>query len=202
MQFKEFIQKLKELVGSVDATETTSATATAGKTFSEADLEALKKQAAEDAAKAEREKVTAEFAEKDRQARQVARRGEISSWCEAKVKEGKLTPAMIKFGVPEFMMAFAEKEDVIEFGEAKEKATLYDRFKTFIETEIPKVITFGEVATRDKDTGGQGNAGEKLANITRQKMKDNKDMSYGAAFAEAQQENPDLAREYAAEIRS
>jgi len=123
------------------------------------------------------------------------------------VKEGKLTPALVKFGVPEMLAAFAEKEDVVEFGEEKTKATLYDRFTALIETELPKVlpkgvlITFDEVAGRDKDTGGAGGDGGKLDQLTRQKMAANKDLTYSAAFAEVQRENPDLARQYAAEFK-
>jgi len=198
MNFKEFTQKLKDLVAGVDAVD--PGTAPAGKTFSEADLSAQTKQAADAAAKAEREKVTAEFAEKERTARQDARRREIASWCDTQVKEGKMTPAMVKFGVPEFMAAFAEKDDMIEFGESKEKATLYDRFKTFFETELPKVVEFKEIATRGKDAGGQGGAGAKLAGLVQQRLKDNKELTYSAAFSEVQRENPDLAREYAAEF--
>lgn len=189
MNFKEFIQKLKDLVAGADAADS-------GKTFSEAELEAAKKQAAE----AEREKTATEFAERERTARQHARKQEISSWCESMVKTGKMTPAMVKFGMPEFMAAFAEKVDVIEFGETKEKATLYDRFKTFFETELPKVVEFKEVATRDKDTGGQGQAGTKVEALIQVKLKDNKALTYGAAFSEVQRENPDLVREYQQEL--
>lgn len=192
MNFKEFIQKLKDLVAGVDAADSSQA----GKTFSEADLDAARTQAAE----AERQKVASEFAERERTARQDARKREISSWCESMVKAGKMTPAMVKFGITEFMTAFSEKEDVIEFGEAKEKATLYDRFKAFFETELPKVVEFKEVATRDKDTGGQGAAGSKVEALIQVKMKDKKDLAYGSAFAEVQRENPDLIREYQQEL--
>ena len=198
MNFKEFIQKLKELVAGVEPTTQTDPPA--GKTFSEADIEAAKRQAADEAARKEREKVAAEFAEQAKKTRQEARGREISSWCESMVKEGKMTPAMVKFGIPEMLHAFAERDDVIEFGETKDKATLYDRFKTLFETELPKVVEFKEVATRDKDTGGQGQAGSKVEALIQAKMKDNKDLPYGSAFAEVQRENPDLVREYQQEI--
>jgi len=198
MNFKEFIQKLKELVAGVEPTTQTDPPA--GKTFSEADIEAARRQAADEAARTEREKVAAEFAEQAKKTRQEARGREISSWCESMVKEGKMTPAMVKFGIPEMLHAFAEREDVIEFGETKDKATLYDRFKTLFETELPKVVEFKEVATRDKDTGGLGQAGSKVEALIQAKMKDNKDLPYGSAFAEVQRENPDLAREYQQEI--
>jgi ribosomal protein L12E/L44/L45/RPP1/RPP2 len=192
MDFKELIQKMKDLLA--------SAAPAASGTFSEADLEAAKQKAADEAARKEREKVAAEFAERDRVARQDARKKEIAVWCDSMVKDGRLTPAMVKFGVPEMLLAFAEKEDVIEFGEAKEKATLFDRFKTLWEKEIPRVVTFGEVATRRKDAGDQGKAAEKVEALIQDKRKANKDLGYAAAFAEVQKENPDLAREYQQEI--
>ena len=197
MTFKEFVQKLKDLVSNMEIDE---GAPPAGRSFSEADIEKAKKEAAEAAAKAEREKVITEFNEKERQTRQEARRREISSWCESMVKEGKMTPAMVKFGVPEMLHAFAEREDVIEFGEMKDKATLYDRFKALFETEMPKVVEFKEVATRDKDTGGHGQAGSKVEALIKAKMHDNKELPYGLAFAEVQRENPDLVREYQQEI--
>lgn len=147
MNFKEFIQKLKDLVAGVEPAVITPPA------FSEADLAAAKKQAADEAARAERERVVAEFAETAQKTRQEARGREISTWCDSMVAQGKMTPAWVKYGVPEMLAAFAESEDVIEFGETKEKSTLYDRFKTFFETQMPKVIEFGEVATREKDTG-------------------------------------------------
>jgi len=198
MNFKEFIQKLKDLVAGVETAA--QADPPAGRTFSEADVEAARKQAAEEAAKAEREKAAAEFAEKERTARKEARGREIASWCDAMVAQGRMTPAMVKFGVPEMLAAFAEREEVVEFGETKDKATLYDRFKALFETELPKVVEFREVASRDKDTGGQGQAGSKVEALIQAKMKADKDLSYGSAFAEVQRENPDLVREYQQEI--
>lgn len=198
-QFKEFIQKLKDLLSGIEGQV---ADPPAGKTFSEADIEAARKQAAEEAAQKEREKVTAEFAERERTARENARRAEISSWCDSMIKAGKMTPAWLKFGVPDMMLAFAGMEGEIEFGEGdgKAKATLYDRFKAFIETEIPKVVEFKEIATRDKDTGGKGTAGAQLETLVARKMEADKNLTYSAAFAEVQRENPDLAREYHQEI--
>jgi len=199
MQFKEFIQKLKDLLTGIEGQVTDPP---AGKAFSEADLETARKQAAEEAAKAERDKVTAEFAEKERTARQAARKAEISGWCESMIKAGKMTPAMVKFGVPDMMLAFAGMEGEIEFdeGDGKVKATLFDRFKGLFETELPKVVEFKEIATRDKDTGGKGDAGPRLEALVAKKMEADKNLTYSAAFAEVQRENPDLAREYIQEI--
>jgi hypothetical protein len=145
MKFAEFMQKLKELVAGV---ETPGADPGPGRQFSEADVEAIRKGAAELAAAEERKKAAAEFAEKERTSRQEARRREIASWCDTMVAQGKMTPAMVKFGVPQMLSAFAEKEDAVEFGEGdgKVQATLYERFKELFEKEMPKVVVFGEVA--------------------------------------------------------
>lgn len=165
----------------------------------------LKKQAAEfsekiEAAKKEaREKASAEFAETGRQARQGALRKEIMAWMGQMIKDGKLTPGIVKYGLPEMLEFMAASEDMIEFGEGKEKTTMYDRLKGLFETQLPKMIEFGEVATRGKDAGA-GAAGEKLSQLTQGKMKEIPTLSYGAAFAEVQKENPELALEYTQEI--
>jgi hypothetical protein len=85
---------------------------------------------------------------------------------------------------------------VIEFSEGVKKSAL-DGIKDFL-TELPKVVTFKEVTPKD-GPGAGGNAGEKLSALTRKRMEDNK-LGYSAAFAEVSKENPDLAREYLAEI--
>ena len=198
MLFKEFLQKLKDLITAAD----TIAPDTSGtKTFSETDVATA---VANERSKVEteiRQKMEKEFAEKNRLDLINARKQGISGWCEAMVGAGKMTPAMIKYGMPEFLMAFAEREDVIEFGETKEKATLFDRFKGFFETELPRLVEFKEVATRDKDAGGTGGAGSKVEALIQEKMKADKNLTYSAAFSEVQREKPDLALEYAQEIR-
>ena len=159
-------------------------------TFSEADLERAKKEAADEAARKERERVTAEFAEKERRGLQDRRRAEISSWCGGMVSQGRLTPALVQFGVPEMLAAFAEKEEAIEFGEAKQKATLYDRFKALFETELPKLVEFGEIATRDRDIGDDGNREKLIAGF----MEKNKEKTYKEAVLAVSKEHPDLFR--------
>lgn len=163
--------------------------------FSEADIEKIKLEAE----KKGRDAACAEFAEQQKQARRAALKTEIAAFCEALIKAGKITPATVAFGLPEILFSLAESDDQIEFGEKKEKATAFDRIKALLESATP-LIQFNEVATRDKDTGGAGSAGEKLDKLTRDKIAANKDLSYSAAFAEAQKENPELAKEYQSEI--
>jgi hypothetical protein len=188
MKFKEWFKGVMEKV-MAEIPDDGPPVPAAG-TFSEADLERAKKEAADEAARKERERVTAEFAEKERRGLRDRRRAEISSWCEGMVSQGRLTPALVQFGVPEMLAAFAEKEEAIEFGEAKQKATLHDRFKALFETELPKLLEFGEIATRDRDIGDDGNR-EKLIAVF---MEKNKEKTYKEAVLAVSKEHPDLFR--------
>jgi hypothetical protein len=88
----------------------------------------------------------------------------------------------------------------MEFAEGAEgKKSQLEFMKSFL-AELNKVIEYSEIATRKQDTGGQGDAGNKLEALTREKMEAKK-LSYSTAFAEAQMENPELAQEYASELR-
>lgn len=150
------------------------------RTFTEADLEAVRQE--------ERRKVEAEFTEK-------AFTEEVSSWSDRLLREGKIIPAWIKMGFKEFALGL-DREEAYEFAEEgyeRGQITRFQWFKDFIE-ELPKVITFGETATRDTDFQG-GEASEKLARLTEEKMKENEGMSYSEAFTQIQNEHPDLARE-------
>jgi hypothetical protein len=170
------------------------------KQFSEADVEQIKNEALATGIKQGKDTAAAEFAEQQKEAHAKLRKQEITSFCEAQLKDGKLIPAWIKLGLSEFMNSL-DAETVIEFaeGEAGKKSQL-DFMKAFL-AEIPKVASFSEIATRGKDLGAGGTtAGEKLAIIVNKKMIDNKELTYSAAFAEAQLENADLAAEYQAEI--
>lgn len=177
-----------------DAPEGAAATS-----FSEADIEAAKKEAAE----TEREKVEAEFAEKDRKAARKAREGEVSAWCDQMVEKGRLTPALVKYGVKEILSFLARSDDVIEFGEGdgKEKVTAFDRLKGMFEAELPKLVNFGEIAKRDEHQAGEGGAADKLDALVKKKMAENKDLDYRTAFSEVQVEHPDLLLEYQNESR-
>ena len=193
--FNELLAKMPDDGPAAQASSTAAATVE-GK-FSEADIEKAK----QEAARLERDKVTAEFAEQARKNRREALKSEISAFCEQLINQGKILPATVKFGLPEILFALSESENQIEFGETKEKATAYDRMKALLENANP-LVSFGEVATREKDAGVQtGQAGLKLAALVDAKMKSDKALTHSAAFAEAQRENPDLAREYMAELQ-
>lgn len=166
------------------------------KTFTEADIEAARKEAAA----AEREKADAEFAEKAQQAQRAARGEAIAAWCDKSLAEGKIAPAWIKSGIKQFCERM-DAETELQFGEqADQKATPLAWFQKFIE-ELPRLVDFSEIAKRGKNMGA-GDAAGKLDALVKQKMAADKEVSYSAAFAEAQAEHPDLARELSAEVEA
>ena len=191
MDFLKFWKKETEKIPAVDGNVIPEPARESGKTFSETDIEKAKK----DAADAEREKVTAEFVEKQLTAKREARNGEISTWCDTLVEEGKVIPAWVKMGLKEFCLKL-DAEDEVEFSE-ENKATALEWFKSFVD-ELPKVVEFKELAKRGDDVSGD--AGGKLELLVKKKMGEDKTLAYGAAFSEVQRENPELAREYQQEL--
>jgi len=165
------------------------------KQFSEADVERI----TAEAKALGKQEAEAEFAETQRKERATAVKAAIAAFCEARKQEGKLLPAWEKLGLQEFL-ASLDAEEAISFAEGTAKRTRLDFMREFL-AELDKVIEFGEIAKRSKDTGGAGAAGEKLEALTRAKMKANKDLDYVKAFAEAQTENPELTQEYVSEMK-
>lgn len=171
--------------------------------FTEADVQARvnaeKEKAYAEAEKERKERI--EFQEKLRTIETKARKDEIASFCESLCKEGKLTPALRKIIEPIMIAVSSVRTEPVEvqFAEGIIKPAL-DGIKDFL-TELPKVVNFKEVAGDDKLGPGSGaTAAEKLSALTKKKMDENKDLSFGAAFIEAQRENPELAKEYQTEI--
>jgi cation transport regulator ChaB len=168
------------------------------RSFTEAELKAKEEAAAEKARKEEKERVEKEFAEKQKKEAGEKIKAEITEFIEAASKDGKLLPAWQKLGIAAFMESLDHADDH-QFAEEGDKQTQYAWFKHFLE-ELPKVVTFKEVAGRDKDVGTQG-AGEKLDALTKKKMTEDKDLKYSEAFEKVQEENPELANKYAQEVR-
>jgi hypothetical protein len=111
-----------------------------------------------------------------------------------------LTPAWVKFGLPELLFMAGQTEGELEFGEEKTKADPLARWKEFFEKQLPVVVSFKEIASRDKDAGA-GSAGEKLSALANKESEADKNLSFSQALTLAQTKNPDLAREYAQELR-
>lgn len=171
--------------------------------FTEADLQAKVKEAKDFAFADTQKKVEVEVKAKEEAEKKLkeieikGRKDAIASFCEGLCKEGKLTPALRKIIEP-VMIAVSEIPDQIEFSEGVKKTRL-EGIKDFL-TELSKVITFRELVPRE-GPGSGGNAGDKLSALIKKKMEKNKDLSYGAAFAEVQKENPELATDLLEEIR-
>ena len=162
------------------------------KAFSEAEVKVRE----EEAAKKAKERVEQEFAERGKKEKRESRQTETKSFCDHLLKDGKIIPAWNKLGLVEFMVSL-DGEEEIQFAEGAKKSRL-EWMKSFL-GELPKVINFKEIATRDKDAGAKS-AAEKLSVLTRKKMDEKKDLTYTVAFSEVQRENPDLAKEYQREI--
>jgi hypothetical protein len=197
-KFKEFLSGLKTLI--VGA-EKDLPGESPGSKFTEVDLAAAEKRGKDLAFAEAQKKIEVEVKAKDEAQKKLkeieikARKDEIHSFCEGLAKEGKIIPAWMKAGIEEFLFNLDTGES-IKFAEGQEKSRS-QWFKDFI-TELPKVVTFKEVARDDGSKGGT--ASEKLMALTEKKMKEKKDLSFSVAFAEVQKENIELAEEYLLEI--
>jgi len=191
MNFKEWLKGI--FTKAVDAMPDGDLQPPAPQTFSEAEVRAREAEAVKRA----KEEKDREFAEQKKREAKERRAGEVKSFCEMLLKEGKIIPAWMKSGLQEFLTSL-DGEESLEFDEKKEKASRLEWMKNFL-SKLPEVVNFREIAKRDE--AFSGNAGEKLNQLVREKMEKKKDLSYNQAFSEVQIENPDLAREYQEEIR-
>lgn len=186
MDMKEFVEALKFWKSEIaEATPEPKKDETVS--FTEADIENAKKEAAT----AERERLTLEFAESAAKTKQEARHATITAEVTQLIAAGKAIPAWVKGGLVEFMAGLDAATD-IQFAEGAKQNQL-DWFRAFL-AGLPKVIEFGEKAK--SDGSGTGDPGGKLEAMIAKKRTENKALSYSAAFAEVQLENPDLVNEY------
>jgi hypothetical protein len=128
-------------------------------------------------------------------------RAEFAAFCDSDEMKEKITPAM-KPAVLDFMEILSGVESY-EFaeGDGKVRKSPAEAFKGFLKA-LPKQVDFSEVATKGKATDkGASSAEMQLDTKAREKMTANKELSYSAAFAETQKENPELAREYSLELK-
>lgn len=129
-------------------------------------------------------------------------RAEFTSFCDDLVDGGTMTPAQASLAV-DFMEILADQPEH-EFAEGEDKKAKkapLEAFKTFLKT-LPTQVQFGEHATKGRASGTvQGSAAEKIEAHISEKRAADKTLSYGEALTAVQREYPDLAREYAEEIR-
>jgi len=126
-------------------------------------------------------------------------KGKITAFVEAGITAGTFLPAWKEQGIPAVLEQLLLQETEITFAEGK-KANPGDILLAFF-GELPKVVTLQEIAGRKKDDPalGAGSAGEKLDALVRKHMQDHK-TNYNVAFIETQKAQPELAKEYAAEV--
>jgi len=182
--------------------------------FSEAEVkrqvaEATKK--AKDEGVAEGKKaVAAEFSEQRKALKKTELDGYVNGLIAGDGKKGRALVAAKKAGLVEFMATLSDEEETIEFTEGEgDKAKAVKKsplaaMKAILET-LPADITYSEVATKDKDAGDTGNAGEKLSTLARGKQdkarEGGKEISFRDAFDAVQLENTELAQEYLSELQ-
>lgn len=161
--------------------------------FSEADMETAKKQAAKEAAEAERAKVILEFAESNKAAQRTAHVATIAAEVDQMIAQGKAIPAWKKAGIVEFMAGLDSETDYqFSEGEGGNKKQV-EWFKAFL-ADLPKVVEFSEIASR-KTGVTAGGAEDRISALVDKKLSDNKRMTYADALLSVQIENPELAFE-------
>lgn len=89
------------------------------KSFTEADIEAAKKQAAEEAKAAAKAEAEANFAEQQKSAAAEQRKKDIAAWVDERVKAGKIPPAWKDAGLCSFMERL-DAGEAIQFAEGDE----------------------------------------------------------------------------------
>ena len=97
-------------------------------------------------------------AEADKQKQAAAKRhADNVAYAEQLIGDGKLAPKH-KDAVVAFL-DFSEADTSLEFGEGDTKQPLATAFKSFL-GDLPKVVEFGEHATKDKAAGTQESVAE------------------------------------------
>jgi len=162
--------------------------------FSEADIEAARKEAADQAAKAERERLTLEFAEKAKADAQASRIEAAKKRVGTLIATGKVPPAWAKAGLAAFVSSLDSATE-IQFGEAADKKTTPQEFFMGLLEDLPQLVTFKEVATRNIDVTG-GDPAAKIEALIQGKLAANTALSYAEALTAVQKENMELIQEF------
>mgnify|MGYP001588256224 CR=1 FL=1 len=124
------------------------------------------------------------------------RKDEIKSFCEGLCKDGKLTPAMMKYGMgmTNFLEAISGIETAYEFCEPKEgkKLTPAEHIKAFMAC-FKKQIEFGEFAGNDKDIPrGNDKRDAAIRDYQEKNKKDGVEITYRDAVLAVSKEQPEL----------
>ena len=144
---------------------------------------------------AEKARLKAE-GEKLEKAKGERMKDEIKSFCEGLCKEGRLTPAMMKYGMgmTNFLEAISGIETAYEFCEPQEgkKLTPAEHMKGFLAC-FKKQIEFGEFAGNDKDIPrGNDKRDAAIRNYQEKNKKDGVEITYKDAVLAVSKEQPEL----------
>ena len=145
--------------------------------------------------KAESDRLKAE-GEKLEKAKGERRKEDIASFCEELCKEGKLTPAMSKYGMgmANFLESISGIETTYEFCEPKEgkKLTPVEHIKGFM-SSFKKQIEFGEFAGADKDIPrGNDKREAAIRDYQEKNKKDGAEITYKEAVLVVSKAQPEL----------
>jgi hypothetical protein len=148
--FQEFIDAAKAVFSKDKPAGPTGQPEKTPASFSEADLEKARNEAAETARKQEREKIEAEFADQQATAQAEARKAAIKKRVDALVKNKKISPAYAEQELTPILMA-ADTGAEIEFGlgETKQKGSPAEAMLFRLEQQ-PENPIFTEFAVTDK----------------------------------------------------
>jgi len=128
------------------------------------------------------------------------RKTDFNTYCDGLVRDGKLTPAQKVLAVDFMEILSGNAEYEFTEGDGKAKKAPLEAFKTFL-TALPKQVEFKETATKDKAYHLTGKTAEKIEALIQDKLKADKTLNYNEALTLVQKENPQLAEEYATEIK-
>ena len=144
---------------------------------------------------AEKARLKAE-GEKLEKAKGERMKDEIKSFCEGLCKEGKLTPAMMKYGMgmTNFLESISGVETAIEFSEGaeKKKQTPVEYAKAFLGS-FKKQIEFGEFANAGNDIPKDEDKREAaIKNYQEKNKKDGVEITYKEAVLAVSKAQPEL----------
>lgn len=120
-----------------------------------------------------------------------ARKLEVNAFCES--LKGKVTGAMLKTGLKEFLEGLLSSEVIVEFGEGTgtKKVSQYEFMKNLL-TALPAQINFNEVANDGNDISGEGD--DKKDALVRKYQETHEGTTYGDALKVVSAQNKELFR--------
>jgi hypothetical protein len=147
--------------------------------------------AKEDGEKLGKEKATADFSEQRKTERINTRKAEVKAFLNGLETEGKIIPSFKRLGVVDLMEHLAGDEATIDLSEGDGKKSSYEIMKDFL-TELPKIVNFSEVATKDKEVPEDLKKSKMLHKKTLDFCEKHPSTTYGDAMKTVLTENPEL----------